>query len=140
MAITIRRTHDGKDMLVPYPLDHEIVRPTLNEWTRVEPACAEPYYWLNGYANLKRALELDSKHEPARKKLIWWILNDVDFATHESPTGFIGDPIASMRALEEAETLMGGLANSHSKAELADWMKEQRSLVDGYLRSRHEGA
>jgi hypothetical protein len=46
-------------MLVPYPLSHRIVEPTLSEWTQAEPLCAEPYLWSGGYSNSKRALELN---------------------------------------------------------------------------------
>jgi hypothetical protein len=127
---------EGQHMLVPHPLSHRIVEPTLKEWAQTEPLCAEPHFWLGGYDNLKLALELTPDDEVIRRKLVAWILNRVDFATHELPTGYIGKPSEDIAALDEAEEVLAGLPSDMERTEFAAEVSEQRNLIQAYLQSR----
>jgi hypothetical protein len=127
---------EGRHMLVPHPLSHRIVEPTLREWAQAEPGCAEPRLWLGGYDNLKRALELKPDDEAIRRKLVAWILNRVDWATHELPTGYIGSPTEDIAALDEADGLLAGLSGELERSEFAAEVGGQRSVIHAYLQKR----
>jgi len=131
---------EGRHMLVPHPLSRRIVEPTLKEWAQAEPVCAEPHFWLGGYENLKRALGLKPDDETIRRKLIAWILNRVDWATHELPTGYIGEPSEGIAALDEAEGLLAGLPGGVERTEFAAEVEGQRSLINAYLQTTAKSA
>jgi hypothetical protein len=91
---------------------------------------------LGGYDNLKLALELKADDEVIRRKLVAWILNRVDFATHELPAGYIGKPSEDIAALDEAEEVLAGLPSDMERTEFAAEVSEQRNLIQAYLQSR----
>jgi hypothetical protein len=131
---------EGRHMLVPHPLSHRVVERTLCEWILAESESAEPHFWLGGYENLKRALELKPDDDTIRRKLIVWILNRVDWATHELPTGYIGEPADDLTALDEASGLIAQLSNELEGAEFADEVRGQRAMIQSYLSTRRERA
>ena len=67
-------------VLIPSPLQKNLIEPTLNEWKDKEPNNPIPYRWINSKESLLRAIELDDKEEIARfrlfKKIISWIENN----------------------------------------------------------------
>jgi hypothetical protein len=127
---------EGKHMLVPHPLSNRIIQPTLCEWIVAEPESAEPHLWLGDYDNLKRALALKPDDDVIRRKLVARILNRVDWATHELPTGYIGEPSEDLTALDEAERLIGELSSERERADFDAALREQRGMILSYLNSR----
>ena len=133
----LRRTDgsDGLNMVMPHPLHRRVVEPTLIEWTQVDSGCAEPYMWLGGYDNLKRALELNPNDDLIRRKLITLILQRVNFGTHELPAGYIGSPSEGIAALDEAQALSLRLASEAERQELVTTIGEYKALIGAHLRS-----
>lgn len=122
-------------MLIPHPLHRRVIEPTLLEWTKAEPQCAEPHRWLGDMEHLGQAIELDPDDQLARKKLIVAILNFVGYSTHELPDyGYRGSPSEGLAALNEAEAFLQALRNDEERQKLAAWLEEQRDLINGYLR------
>jgi hypothetical protein len=121
---------------LPQRLQKRIIEPTLAEWLKVEPTCAEPHRWLGGYGHLKRAIELDPADDIARRRFISCILASVDYATHELPHGYIGDPGADLAVLLEAEAALPGLSSEDERRHSAAEIAEQRRLIEDYLHKR----
>jgi hypothetical protein len=138
VAWLLRRTEgrDGLEMVMPHPLHRRVVEPSLREWTQVDSRCAEPYMRLGGYENLKRALELNPNDDLIRRKLIMRILQQVNFATHELPAGYIGSPLEDLATLEEAGALSLGLNSEAERKELAITIDEYRVVIQAHLRSQ----
>jgi len=126
----------AKHMLVPHPLSNRIIQPTLCEWIVAEPECAEPHLWLGDYDNLKHALTLKPDDNVVRRKLVACILNRVDWATHELPTSYIGEPSEDLTALDEAEGLIEKLSSEQERADFDAAMREQRGMILSYINSR----
>ena len=136
----LMRKADGKSgqhMLVPQPLHIGVIKPTLLEWTEVEPCCSEPHRWLGGYEHLKRAVELQPDDELARRKLVIAILGRVTMATHELPVGYLGTPHDDLAALREVEALLQALPSEEERRQHAELIAAQRASIEEYLRTRH---
>ena len=127
---------EGKHMLVPHPLSNRIIQPTLCEWIVAEPECAEPHLWLGDFDNLKHALVLKPDDDVIRRKLVACILNRVDWATHELPTGYIGEPSEDLIALDEAERLIEKLTSEQEQADFRAALHEQRAMILSYINPR----
>lgn len=126
------------NQLLPHPLWKEYVELTLNEWIQVEPTDSEPYRWLGGYDNLKRAVELNPQDEIARASLIRCILGHVGYATHELPSGYLGIPEDDRNLLIQAEELLGGISNPERRKKFSDAIHEERSEVERYLTAQQQ--
>jgi hypothetical protein len=127
---------EGRDMLIPRPLQIRLVEPTLVEWTVVEPYCCEPHLWLGGYDHIKRAFELEPDNQLARRKLIIVVLAQVDFASHELPGGYLGEINRDLATLSEAEELLKGLSDEEDRLSLAADIAEDRRLIEERLRKQ----
>jgi hypothetical protein len=71
-----------------------------------------------------------------RRKFVACILNRVDWATHELPTGYIGEPSEDLIVLDEAERLIEKLTSEPEKADFGAALHEQRALILSYISSR----
>lgn len=127
---------DGSHILVPYPLRKRVIESTLAEWLQVDPASSEPYRWLGGYDHLKRAIELDPSDEVARRKFIEYILGSVDYATHELPCGYLGEPRTDLEVLAEAEAALRELSSEEDRRSAAAEIGKHRALIEDYLHRR----
>jgi hypothetical protein len=127
---------EGQHMLMPHPLSRRIIQPTLCEWIVAEPECAEPHLWLGDYDNLKHALALKPDDDVIRRKLAACILSRIDWATHELPSGYIGEPSEDLTALDEAERLIEKLTSEQERADFDASLHEQRGMILSYLNSR----
>lgn len=121
--------------LCPYPLNSRIVKPTLHEWTVVEPYCSEPHRWLGGYEHLKIASNLDPTDLTTRRMLIGAILNRISMNTHEIPSGYgyMGVPNEGFADLDEAETLANALPTSEERNKAAKRIDAERFLIRQYV-------
>jgi hypothetical protein len=114
----------------------QIDRATLLEWTLVEPDCYEPHLGLGGYHHLLRAIELAPRNEVVAKKLIVAILSRVGHATHELPTGYLGNPSEDLTALSQAEILLQNLSDDNDRSQLKADIAQERKLIEDYLLSK----
>jgi hypothetical protein len=126
---------EGRHMLIPHPLYVRLIEPTLLEWTLIEPDCYEPHLWLGGYDHLVRAIELTPRNEIVAKKLIVAILSRVGHATHELPTGYLGNPSEDLTALSQADILLQNLSDDNDRSPLRADIALERKLIQDYIRS-----
>lgn len=126
-----------QSILAPHPLRTRVIAPTLSEWIEAEPENAEPHRWIGGQDHWRRAIELDPDDQIARRKLVASILNGVDYATHEMPTGYLGSPLDDWQALAEAEVLLKGLANENIRQALLSELVDIRLVVETALPKRN---
>ncbi|HEX4320763.1 MAG TPA: hypothetical protein VHZ52_07670 [Acidobacteriaceae bacterium] len=134
--LTTVEGQEARHMLIPNPLQIQIVEPTLMEWTQVEPHCAEPHRWIGDREHLERALELDPDDQIARRKLIIQIMRYIDYATHHLPSVYLGSPVEDLAVVEKAEFLLKGIANETDKASLATFIAEEKTAIQEYLRGK----
>ncbi len=127
---------EGRERLIPHPLQVRIVEPTLLEWTVVEPDCSEPHLWLGGYEHVKRAFELEPDNQLARRKLIILIWGRVNFCAYELPVAHLGNVDRDLATLREVEELLKGLSNEADRVSLAADLAEDRRLIEEVLRKQ----
>lgn len=125
---------EGRNRLIPHPLQVRVVEPTLIEWTVVEPHCSEPHLWLGGYDHVKRAFELEPDSQLARRKLIILVWARVDFESYE--LGHLGNIDKDLAILSEVEELLDGLSNEEDRLSLAADLAEDRRLIKEHLRKQ----
>ena len=140
-------------MLRPQPLVDGLILPTLREWSTTSPGEAAPHRWVGVITHngdpLAEAVRLDPDEQIARRWLIDFVTDDVEYAVHELPCGYLGEPAADLVALDEAEGLAAGLTDpvyqEHYVAEIQALRERVRSwlarggeaaddLEDGMLR------
>ena len=125
---------EGRQRLIPHPLQVRVVEPTLIEWTIVEPHCSEPHLWLGGYDHVKRAFELEPDSQLARRKLIILVWSRVDFEAYG--LGYLGNIDRDLATLSEVEELLAGLSNEEDRLSLAADLAEDRRLIKEHLRKQ----
>jgi hypothetical protein len=101
----------GPGLFAPRRVVHGVLMPTFVEWSAKEPLNPEPQYWLGLYGEdpeprLRQAISLDPNHGPARAVLAGIFLGGVQYAQHELPSGYLGDPIDDLIVLNEAKALL----------------------------------
>jgi hypothetical protein len=123
------------EFVLPRALWTRLVEPTLAEWIASDLTCSEPLRWMGDESHLRQALTIDPSDEIARRKLIALILIAVGVATHELPTGYLGDPDEDLRALDEAEGLVAGLPELARQRFVTD-IAEERLLIKEFIAVR----
>lgn len=127
---------DGEHMLVPHPLRKRLIEPTCTEWIEREPESSEPHRWLGFYDHLKLALQLDPADEIAARKFINTILGSTQYATHELPYGYLGDPHEDLKLLDEAEAALTALSDEVERRQCATEIAADRDSIQAYLRAK----
>jgi len=107
----LMKLHDERPRvfdMIPTPLTRDLIDPTLDEWMVHEPTNPVPFRWRGGTDNLRRAIALDPRETIARAKLIKRLLDEVAYATHELPSGYIGSAQDDIKTLDEVASLLTG--------------------------------
>jgi hypothetical protein len=122
----------GRHLLIPYPLQKQVIEPTLLEWEAAEPCSSEPHRWLGGRQHLERALELEPGDQVALKRLIIEYLRWIDYATHELPAGYLGSIPEDLDILARVEALLPTLRDEASRLAYGEAVKEERTAITTY--------
>ena len=118
-------------LLIPQPLRDRLLIPTITEWSEQAPQDHEPFLWLgllgHGHARdqFARALALDPACEKARRMLVDWMLDPINYNQHELPSFYIHDPREDLEDLQEALHI----ATSSSDAA---WLDGTRATIHRY--------
>jgi hypothetical protein len=120
--------------MIPTPLSRELIVPTLDEWTVLEPTNPVPWRWHGGTDNLRRAVALDPNERIARAELANRLLYEVGYAVHELPHGYIGSPFEDTKKLDEVESLLAGLPAAE-KPTFEGPLTALREKVQSYMAS-----
>lgn len=125
---------------LPYPLFSRLLRPTLMEWSQVEPKNPRPHRWLGmflgygspneadeilGEISLRRAIALDPDEQPARVRLARDLLSHLSYSTHDLPEVYLGDPIVDLTKAAEVDRLLEAVRDDQERQAL-------REEADGY--------
>lgn len=115
-------------LLIPTPLNRQLLVPTLQEWAASEPSNATPERWL-GFAtadhqHFSNAISRDSTDDVSRYRLVSRDLADVDYQCHHLPDDFIGETETAISSLERAKLLAAGFCNPDIAPTLEDEFSE----------------
>lgn len=130
----------GWHMLIPQPIRVRLIEPTCVEWILVEPASSEPHRWLGTYEHLELAMELAPADEIAARRFVNLILGTTQYATHELPAGFLGDPLECLQDLDKAEAVLSALSAEAERNQYASEIEADRNLIQAYLARTRGGA
>ncbi len=122
--------------LIPHPLKLRLVEPTLLEWTMVEPNCAEPHIWLGDQEHLEKALSLDPMNYLAKRKFVRYLLNQLNYATHELPWGYLGSPHEDLLLIQRAKSLVQELPDENERGSFSSTFDELQTAIHEYLKRR----
>lgn len=117
--------HDGDgyyytQLLQPYPLQQELIKPTLAEWMQVEPNASEPHRWTNTYESLSRAVELNPRDDRARVDLIYVLFSRIE------------DVEEDLQTLDEAKSLAAKIVDENLRSKCYVMIEEERQdVLDG---------
>lgn len=131
------------DMVTPKPLVEGLLLPGLQQWMADAPRDAVPRRWLGILLQradlLEEALKLDSQDQIARRVLIDYITTDADYAVHELPCGYLGNPSEDFAALDRASELAAGMGDSVSRDYYTADIASTRELIVSYKAYRDSG-
>lgn len=84
------RTNEARQF-ISYPLQEQLISPVLEEWLVAQPENITALRWsgLNraDTETLRKVLQLQPDDLPVRQRLIWSMLDTVDYATHHLDEG-----------------------------------------------------
>ena len=136
-----RATTGGPGIFAPRIVVSAILLPTLVEWRRKEPTNPEPYFWLalydhNGHPErgLREAIRLDAAYGPARAALAQHILKCIEYNQHELPSGYLGNPVDDLIALNEAHVLVAESVKPPVRASLEEQILLFRTIAEDWVR------
>jgi hypothetical protein len=131
----------GPGRFAPRTVVETVLLPTLIEWRRKEPSNSEPHFWVgiygsDGRSSLREPVRLDPAHGPSRAALAIRLLRAVDYAQHELPSGYIGDPADDLITLTEAESLVAEAADPVVRSSLEEQISALRATAEDWIRLR----
>uniref|UniRef100_A0AB33JLN1 Tetratricopeptide repeat protein n=4 Tax=unclassified Prevotella TaxID=2638335 RepID=A0AB33JLN1_9BACT len=87
---------DDDFLLSSYPLTMRLLKPTLEEWCRLEPRNAQLYAWYGRYfkseEHLQQALRLNPEDDLCREALLEKYADAIWYSLHHLPDFYIGNP------------------------------------------------
>jgi hypothetical protein len=120
--------------LVPYPLRHRLIDPTLGEWAAASPEDPRAWRWLPAPDGPRRALALDPHDQIALRRLIGWLVGGLYYGLHEMPQDYLGsDPVADRAMAKEALDLSERLEDPAIRDIVRADARESFDLLDGYV-------
>ena len=135
-VLSFAEDRKGRHLLIPFPLEKQIVEPTLLEWETAEPDSAEPHRWLGGQHHLERALEINPEDQVALKRLIVLYLSWIDYNGHELPYGYLGAISEDLKTLARVETLLPSLKDEASRLVYSTAAAEEKAAITAYWTTR----
>ncbi len=135
---------DLRSGALPYPLFSHLLRPTLMEWSQVEPKNPRPHRWLGmflrygspteadeilGEISPRRAIALDPDEQPARVRLARDLLSDLEYSVHHLPEIYLGDPVADLAKASEVGRLAGAVRDEQERQALREEVDRYRQLA-----------
>ncbi len=135
---------DPRSGALPYPLFSRLLRPTLMEWSQVEPKNPRPHRWLGmflrygspteadeilGEISLRRAIALDPDEHPARVWPARDLLSRLSHSTHDLPEVYLGDPIVDLTRAAEVDRLAGAVRDEQERQALREEVDRYRQLA-----------
>ncbi len=141
LMIKFRQPHIHQ--LLPHPLIEGIIRPTLMEWSQVDPRDPVPLRWRGVFLSERQALEeavvLAPREEIARIVLIDRLIGDIEYATHHLPDYFIGEPRDCFPWAEQARVLLEPLHQHPEYLRLHRELHQAVALVEDWITFQSTG-
>ncbi len=117
---------------VPFPIWKRLIKPILADWIAEIPKDPEPLRWTGELDDLRTSLRLDPTCDRTRYRWIQGVLRGVQYATHELPTGYLGNIEEDLTALRDIETEARKIADPEKQAVLIEIINEERALIEDY--------
>jgi hypothetical protein len=110
----------------PTPLKRELISPTIREWTAAEPGNPTALRWSDDERAMLVAARTIPRDEIAVGRYAVWILNGVDYDTHELPSDFLGK--SAHEDLSDVQTVID-LLHTVSGASFFHPLREEALLL-----------
>ncbi|MFI4854624.1 MAG: hypothetical protein ACIAQF_06550 [Phycisphaerales bacterium JB065] len=124
------------DTRIPQPIIEGLIIPTLEEWMSESPQTSAPHRWLglvtHDVRSLETALALDSQDQIACEALIRFVIESVQYAVHELPSGYLGDLEKDWDALQQALSQTSALSDELQRQHFATEINSLIELVESY--------
>jgi tetratricopeptide (TPR) repeat protein len=124
-------------------VSHNLVLPTLQKWSELEPSNSVPFRWLGLYhynlSNreelLKKALELDPTDELAAASLVNGAIGHIWGAMHNAPYHYSGNPLEDLQNLQASKRLLAIIHDPQVYNRLSADLQEFEKKVQDWLNS-----
>jgi tetratricopeptide (TPR) repeat protein len=125
-------------------VSHDLVLPTLQKWSELEPSNPVPFHWLglfyNGYLPnseeiLKKALELDPTDELVAASLVNGAISRIWGAMHNAPYHYSGNPLEDFENLQAHKRLLAIIHDPQIYTKLNADFQELEKKVQDWLNS-----
>jgi hypothetical protein len=106
----------------PMPLKQAVIAPAIDEWIKAEPENMKALRWSPDERALMVAARAVPREEIAVGRFAMVVIQRVDYATHELPSGYLG--ISLQRDLADVQTAID-LLHTVSEAEFFHTLREE---------------
>jgi tetratricopeptide (TPR) repeat protein len=120
----------------PQPLSEKMIKPTLEEWCKIETVDCRPFRWYGKYYRsedyLFKALEINPKDDLSRNTLLnWWTYN-IYFSIHHLPEGYIGNVEQDLKQIEKIKEFISQINDNKIKQDWLNEIAEDFEIVNNY--------
>jgi hypothetical protein len=139
-------------LLMPQPLHARLISPTVLEWVKEEPSCAEAHFLVAVLADfpaesrfaqkpfhLRRAIALQPTHEEAKLRLCSWLTSEAEYNQHHIPWSYLGDAATDLQVLQEAEAVVDKITNPFQRESRRAEVVQLRKVASAWLAFRRSG-
>ena len=124
-------------MRIPQPMVDKLIMPTLNEWMAESPEACAPRRWFGMLTHdvrpLEEALALDPTDQVALHAVTEILIDSVEYAVHELPCGYLGDPDEDYEVLRRAEPYVSALEDPKQRESRMEALHSLKNTVESYL-------
>lgn len=136
----------GEDLTsgtMPHPLNEQVIKPTLAEWTKKERENYLPLYWsakyFYDYDALERALALNPSEQKPLLLFIERNLSALFYSTHHLPDYYCGNISEDMLLLSKLDEKIRLVEDDEVQKAITDDFCFLRALVCSYFEFRQSG-
>ena len=130
--------------IVPPNFHVELLKPTVVQWLESEPNSADANYLFGIYVAphddnlipgefIDRALQIEPGHQYALLRQLRWLIDYVDYAQHELPSGYLGSVEDDLVCLKEGLKLIPRLDDSKLREARETRLLEMITVGESWL-------
>lgn len=123
-------------VVIPHPLDKQLIQPTLKKWCEYEKLNSNPFRWYGKYfdseKHLEKAVNLNPSDDLARIAILGLWLPKIRFSIPILPNGFRGNILEDDKIVDKITNHLLNLKNPDSRNYWQNAYKNEIEIINNY--------